>query len=82
MTLEQFSERIKALPIGGTELLTQSQFELVFGVSNSVEERKQLAVVLAEGLSCGVRFLGLAECYAAFTKRQDRKSLNYGSRAG
>lgn len=74
MTLERFSARIAALKPDETELVTRSEFELLFGLNNSDEQRKELATVLADGLSCSVRILGLDECYAAFTKRQSRSN--------
>ena len=70
MTLDQLQASLSSLDAGGTELLNEVQFQSVFAASGSEEEAKQHAILVAEENRCGVRFLGLEECYAVFTKKQ------------
>jgi hypothetical protein len=70
MTIEQLKDRLVALPLDGTELMTQAQFHAAFGAMGSIEEQKQHAIHVAEEKTCQVRFIGLEECYAAFIKVQ------------
>jgi tRNA pseudouridine-54 N-methylase len=70
MTLDQLQASLSSLASGGTELLNRAQFQSVFVSAGSEEEAKQHAILVAEENRCGVRFLGLEECYAVFTKKQ------------
>ena len=70
MTLAQLQASLSSLAVGGTELLNQAQFRSVFASAGSEEEAKQHAILVADENRCGVRFLGLEECYAVFTKKQ------------
>ena len=75
MTLERLRARLVGFEPGDTELLTLAQFNRLFAAGRFMEDRKQLAIELADDVGCSVRFIGLDEGYAVFTKNPVKRPL-------
>ena len=70
MTPESFCERISAMPFGGVEVLSHSQFTALFREEETSDRMKGAAASLGERCGCGVLFIGGDDIYVRFTRKQ------------
>ncbi len=68
MTPDQLCERVRAMPLGGVELLTREQFHFTFAAEQTFEGMKRAATALAERCGCRIMFVGAEAVFARFTR--------------
>jgi hypothetical protein len=73
MPSEPLSVRLARLTAGETELLTLEEFNQAFPGHVSDDDQKQAAIELAAAFDCSIRFIGLPDGYASFTRHQLRR---------